>query len=117
MSRPNSHPKIHQRKISLTSACPPTSSKQDRKSHSQSSFLQWCQRLWTYRLVRWAAYLYIIFSMLFSATQFLSLSTTDTFYKMTVICLTRHQKNTISMQHHHRRHHHCRHYLLQNSTC
>ncbi|KAI8339172.1 hypothetical protein BC941DRAFT_512395 [Chlamydoabsidia padenii] len=70
----SNHPKIHQRKISLTTACPPTSARQDRRnlSHSTSSSLLWCQRLWASRVVRWVAYVYVLFSMLFCASQVLS---------------------------------------------
>ncbi|CAO3594142.1 unnamed protein product [Absidia cylindrospora] len=75
MSRQNnSHHKIHQRKPSLTTACPPTSSKQARKTSSPSFSIHWCQHLWTSRLVRSAVYVYVLFSMLFCAFHFLTFS-------------------------------------------
>ncbi|KAI8338933.1 hypothetical protein BC941DRAFT_421647 [Chlamydoabsidia padenii] len=74
MSPPGSiQPKIHQRRVSLTTACPPNLSKQDPRLPTSSS-LQWCQRLWTFRLVRWATCIYLFFSMVFCASQLLSFS-------------------------------------------
>lgn len=76
MSRSSSHPpKIHQRRISLSTACPPNLTKQDPRTHTYSSSLIWCQRLWASRLVRWLAYLYVFGSMLFCFFQLMSPST------------------------------------------
>lgn len=83
---------FHQRKTSLTTACPPTgarinsSSNTEKSSHtrlswspssSHSSATQWLKRLFRLRIVRFLAWVYLILSIAFSTVHLLTSFSTD----------------------------------------
>ncbi|CAO3633447.1 unnamed protein product [Cunninghamella blakesleeana] len=77
MSSRVTNPKAHQRKISLTTACPPSPLKQDKRASSNTAYLQWFNRLWRSRLIRWLVYTYVVICMLFYTSHILSPSSSS----------------------------------------